>query len=318
MSRLAVLCLLPTAYCLLVSACQPARLAHRERAAVQVLRVNILREAGYAPLLLMQRRRLLERRVPDLAVEWKVIPTQEAVYQALALGGLDVATGSAVAFLLAGEHGLRARVVAGVSELPLGLVGSRAEARSLRDLGSDDRIAVPARGGLEHVLLRMAALRELGDWRSLDPLVVPRAHPEAFTALLARRDVTAHVAESPFLDDELETPGLHRLVDGSEVMGGPTSTVVAFSTTALYERHDALFAAFRDVLREATELATREPAEVAALLAEGDGYPMSAASVARYLGRGGLVFSTRVPGLARLAAFMEYSGQLTKAPDLDL
>lgn len=294
--------------------CQPARLVSREPYRGQVLRVNFQRELGYAPLLLMQRQRRLEQRVPGVVVEWKSIQTAEAVAEALSTGTLDVGVGSTAAFLQARERGLPVRVLAGVAELPLGLTTNRLDARSLRDLGPGDRVAVPTLGGQEHSVLRLAALGELGDWQALDPLVVPRTHADAFGALLNRRALTAHVAVSPYLDRELETLKAHRLVDGAAVMGGPAMSVVAYATPAARERQSALIGVFLEVLRESSESAARDLGQTSDLLAELDGASLTTDALRRYLDRPGLTFSTRVRSLSRLATFMRHTGQLTAVP----
>jgi ABC-type nitrate/sulfonate/bicarbonate transport system substrate-binding protein len=312
--QLVALCLLPAASCLLVTACQPARLTPREPPRGQVLRINLHRGIGYAPLLIMQSRRLLERRVPGLSVEWKAIPAAETIHEALASGGLDIATGSPTDFLAAREAALPARVLAGLAELPLALVSARPEVRSIRDLGPDDRIAVPTLGGQEHVILRMAALRELGDWQALDRLVVAKPHPDAFAALLARGEITAHMAIPPYLDQALESPGLRRLLDAADVLGGPTTMVVAYTTPALREGQATLVDVFREALGEATDLAARDPDATAKLLVDREGFQLPPATLARYLTRPGLTFSTRVRGLPRLATFLQVTGQLERAP----
>lgn len=311
--RFVVLCLLPAAYCLLASACQPARVIGREPTGGQGLRIGIQAGVGYTPLHVMQARRLLERRVPGLGVEWKSIATPEGVEEALASGTLDVAHGPPTAFLLARERGVPARVLAGVAELPVAVVGGRSEARSIRELGPDDRVAVPSFGGWEHTLLRMAALRELGDWQALDRLVVVRPHAEARAALLGRGEITAHVAPPPYLNAELEAPGTRRLVDLAEALG-PGSAVVAYTTPALRERRSALVEVYLDALREAAELVRRDPAEAARLVPH-DELQLPPDAMARYLAQSpGLHFSTRVRGLPRLAEFLELSGQLRRAP----
>ena len=301
------------AACLLIAGCQPARQIGRDPLRAQSLRINVQGGAGFAPLMLMQRRRLLEQRVPGLSIEWKVIPTQQGVDEALASGGLDIAAGSIVSFLQTRERGIPARLMAGVAELPLGIVANR-PARSLGELPPGDRIAVPFVGSQEHIMLRMAALRDLGDWQALDRRVDPRPHAEALTALLAGRDVAAHVAVTPYLDRGLESPRVYRLVEGAELAGGPSSTVVAYATAGQRERQSALFAIFVDVLREATDLAVRDPNETARLVAETDAPLLSPDAVARYLARPGVHFSTDVRGLRRLVTFMQSTGQLRHAP----
>jgi NitT/TauT family transport system substrate-binding protein len=279
-----------------------------------VLRIAVQGGIGYAPLLVMRKHRLLEQRVPELQVEWSVLPGAETVEEALLMGDLDLATGTTTAFLQARERGVPARILAGVSELPIGLVTTRAEARSLRDFRPGDRIAVPALDGHEHTVLRMAALRELGDWQALDPLVVARPHAEASAALLAGQDIVGHVAIPPFLDDELTRPGVRRLIDEHEAASGPMTTVVAYTTPSLRERQPALFDIFLAALRDAVDLATRDATGTARLLADADGPDGETQKLVRALARPGLTYSPQVRGLERLVTFMRYTGQVQTAP----
>ena len=310
LARLAIL--LAAAATVVLVGCQPARMVGRAPPGGQVLRINLQSGIGYAPLLVMQSRRLLERRVPGLSVEWKTISQPDLISDALATGGLDVATGSPTAFLLGRERRVPARVLAGVSELPIAVVGSRADARGLRDLGSEDRVAVPSADSHERTILRMAALRELGDARALDRLIVARPHSEALLALMARREITAQVTVPPYLDQALDTPGVRRLVDGAEVVGGASPYVVAFTTPPARQDRPELFDAFLDALREADELIVGDPGGAARLLSE-PGEPRQTAPVlADRLRRPDVIFSTNLRGITRVAEFLRHSGQLER------
>ena len=307
--------ILAAAACLLAAGCQPAKLVQREPYRGQVLRINLQRELGYLPLLLMQRQRRLEQRIPGLSVEWKSIATARAVAEALSTGTLDVGVGPVADFLVARERGVPVRILAGIAELPLGLVTNRLDARALHDLGPRDRVAVPTLGGQEHTVLRVAALRELGDWQAIDPLVVQRSHSEAFGALVDGREITAHVAISPYLERELETLSVRRLVEGATVMGGPPMSVIAYTTPTTRERQAALIGVFLEVLRASTESIPRNVDAAAELLADADGQRLTPSALQRYLDQPGLTFSTRAHGVSRLATFMRYTGQLAGVPD---
>jgi NitT/TauT family transport system substrate-binding protein len=299
---------------LLVAGCQPARPELRDPDRGRVLRIGILGELGHVPLVVMQKRQLLEQRVPGLLVEWKAIPNQEDVYEAVAGGGLDIAAGTTTAFLLARERGLPVRILAGVSEVPMAIVTNRSGLRSLADLRWGDRVAIPAQGGHEHVLLRLAALRELGDWAALDALVAPQ--PEAATSLdgLARGEVAAQVVSSPMLEQALARRGVRRLVDLGEVTGGPLTSVVVYSTPAARERQATLYRTFQEELRRAVDVVMQEPAEGGRLVAEISGRDDAGESLRQALAQSGLRFGTDVRGLERLARFMRHTGQLTLAP----
>ena len=276
------------------------------------LRVNLLSYAPYAPVLVMKERRLVEQRVPRLSVEWKVIPRTETVHEALLTGGLDVAIGSATTFMVFRASGAPVRALAAVSELPIGVVGNRPEARTLRDLRASDRVAVPDADSHEATMLRMAALRELGDPRALDGLLVGVSAGEGLAALRSRQGVTAQALMTPYLDVAQDTTGLRRLDDPAGLPA--TTTQLAYTLPDLRERRRPLFDAFVDALNEAATLVTSEPDALAALVNETDELDLSTPTLAAYVRRPGVRFGTRFRGVADLAGFLTLTGQVHDPP----
>lgn len=261
----------------------------------------------------MKERGLVQQRVPGLSVEWKVIPKIETLQEALLTGGLDVAVATTTTFLLARASGVPVRALAAISELPIGIVTNRVEARSLRGLRQGDRIAVPDADSHEATMLRMAALRELGDPRALDGLLVGKSQGEGLVALLARRDVTAQAAITPYLDVARDTTGVHRLDDAASLPAA--TTLVAYTLPELRERRRPIFDAFVDALTEAATLATASPESFTKLANEIEELDLSAPALAAYLRRPGVAYGTRFRGLADLAGFLALTEQIrTPAP----
>jgi len=290
------------------AACQPARYATREPPRGLALRINLLMYAPYAPLIVMQERALLQDRVPKLNVEWKLIPSADAVHDALRTGGLDVAIGSATTFLLLRDGGVPVRALAAVSELPIGVISNRPEVRRLQDLRPPDRIAVPGVGSHEASILRMAALREIGDPRALDGLLVGRSPGAGLSDLRTRQLVGAQAAISPFLDVGLETTGFRRLDD--PVASPALTTILAYAMPDLYERRRPLYDAFIDALPEASTLAKALPGGLARLLNETEELDLSSPTLAGYLARPAVSYGTRLRGLSDLGRFLTLTGQL--------
>ena len=274
--------------------------------------MNLLSYAPYAPLLVMKERGLVQQRVPRLSAEWKVIPRTETVHEALLTGGLDIAIGTATTFLLFRASGAPVSALAAISELPVGVVSNRPEARSLRDLRASDRIAVPDADSHEATMLRMAALRELGDPRALDGLLVGMAAGEGFAALRTRRELTAQAAMTPYLDLAQDTTGLRRLDDPTALP--PTTTLLAYTLQDLRERRRPIFDAFVDALTEAAALVADAPEGLAKLLSERDELDLSPPTLLAYLRRPGVAYGTRPRGLTGLAELLSLTGQLPGRP----
>ncbi|MCC6177347.1 MAG: ABC transporter substrate-binding protein [Chloroflexi bacterium] len=295
-------------------ACQPARLIERGPPRPQTLRINIFGEAGFAPLLLLRERGLLERRLPGLAVEWKPIPEVDAVHDALAAGGLDLAAGAPTAFFRARQRGLPVRILAGLAEVPSGIVTPRHAAHSLADFGPSDRIGVASSTGYEATLLRLAALRDLGDWHALDAVMVSATPARTLRGLQSGQFAGA-ASQTPALDVDEQVPGARRIVSGEDLLGGPSTSALVYALPALHERQPALVDAVVDVLHEGVALAASDWPGVARLIPEADGLGLTPEDLAPLLARSGLRYGTDVRGLDRLAEALQLAGEWTHGVD---
>lgn len=296
-----------------VAACQPARLVRRDPSRRLVLRINVYGSAAYAPLLQLRERRMLEEALPGLAVEWKPIPDAEAVNEALGDGGLELGVGPPTAFLLAREAGLPVRLVCGVSALPCAVVG-RAGLRSLGELRSGDRIAVPNETSLEAAVLQLAALRELGDSRALDGNVLERSHAEALPAMKLGKDFATHVVVTPFLELELEGDGPERLVDSRDLFGGLPTTALVYGLPSLRQRAAPLLEAFTGALAEAARLVLADPVGTARLLSESEELRAPPERIGGILARSGWQPGPRLTGVVRIAELWQRTDRLRRTP----
>jgi ABC-type nitrate/sulfonate/bicarbonate transport system substrate-binding protein len=296
-----------------LAACQPARLVRRDPSRRPVLRINLYGSAAYAPLLIMRDRRLLEAALPGLAVEWKVIPSDEAVRQALQDGGLDIASGPPTAFLLAREAGLPVRIIGGVSALPCAVVG-RNGLHSLSALRPDDRVAIPEEAGMESVVLQLAALHELGDAHALDANIVVRPNLDVLSDLKPGGKLAAHVAATPLLDLELEGTGPERLVDGRALFGALPTAALVYALPSLREQTLPLLETFTQVLTDAAQLTANDPLGSARLLSEQEELRIASERLGDILARSGWQPGLHVAGVTRIAELWRRSDRLQRTP----
>jgi NitT/TauT family transport system substrate-binding protein len=299
---------------LALSACQPARLIRRDPSRRLVVRINVYTSAAYAPLLQMRERRLLERELPGLSVEWKIIPAAEEVNQALRDGGVDLATGAPTAFLLARESNLPVRLIGGIGALPCAILG-RAGLRSLAGIRPADRIAVPDESSLEAAVLQLAALRELGDARALAANTVSRSHADALPVIKLGNELAAHVAVTPFLELELEGTGPDRLIDSRDLFGGLPTSAVAYALPALRERSGPILDAFTSALAEGVRLASSDPIGTARLLTESDDLRAPPERIGAILARSGWQPGPGLTGVTRIAELWRRTDRLHRTPE---
>jgi len=294
-------------------ACQPARLIRRDTTRGLVLRVNVFGSAAYAGLLRMRDRNMLEKAVPGLSVEWKPIPELDAINDALTNGGLDVAAGPPTAFLMAREAGVPARLLAGLSNQPSSLVG-RVGLHALSGLRPGERIAVPDETGYEAAVLELAALREFGDALALQSRMVRISHADALVALRVGREVSAHVAPTPYREVELENPELSRLADDRDLFDTSATAALVYALPSLRERNGPLLSTFVDVLGQATEQVVADPVEAVRPIGEPDELKLSRERVAAILTAAGWRPTTRMSGVTRIAELWRQTGRLRQTP----
>jgi len=273
-------------------------------------RLSIAEQFGlaYAPLQILRERRLLEAHLPGIEVRWHRLGPTAAIREAMVAGRVVVGFLAVPPFLIARDSGMRWRIFAALSESPLALVSWKPGIRTLADIGPGERIALPQPASVQHVLLAMAAERELGDARRFDRQILTMAHPEAMAALLARGDVAAHFASPPYLGRELAEPGIHAVLTGEQAMGEPFTFIVGVAPEQVLERRGRDLTALTRALAEASAFLARQPAEAAALLAPLYGLP--ADEVEAELAAPGLLFSPELRGVSAFAAFMHRQGFL--------
>jgi NitT/TauT family transport system substrate-binding protein len=124
--------------------------------------------------------------------------------------------------------------------------------QSVRDFKDSDRIAVASiKVSMQAIALAMMADNELGRPDALDPLEVGMAHPEAYAALISRAQITGYMSNSPFQERALKSPGIRKIGDFFDVVGGPATLSVAYAASSFIDGNPELARAYVDALNEA-------------------------------------------------------------------
>jgi ABC-type nitrate/sulfonate/bicarbonate transport system substrate-binding protein len=278
------------------------------------VRIATVPGLGYLPLIVVHEQQLIEKRVPGVKVEWRRLGSAVAMREAMIARQIDFASGGTAPFLLAVDRGLDWRIVGAMLETPLDLVVNRADIRSVKDFKPSDRIAVPALGGIQHLIVQMAAEKELGNPRALDANVVAMAPPDGFAALLARRDITAQMSSPPFQNQALARPGIHKILDSYGVGGGPSTFTIVWAPAAWARDHRGLFDAVVASLEEATEYINAHPREAAELYVRAEKSSLSVPQVVEIIEAPGTRYTMTPNGLVKVATFMRKVGMLKRVP----
>lgn len=285
--------------------------------------VRIARQFGisYLPLIVMQDRHLLEEegkaRGVDLTPEWTTFTGGPPINDALISGSIDLAAGGVGPMLtLWGRTGttLRVKALAALNNMPLWLNTSNPAVKSVADFGPRDRIALPGvKVSIQAVILQMAARQAFGPGQEfrLDPLTVTMGHPDGQAALMGGGStVTAHFTAAPFMYEELESPRIHLVLNSYDVLGGPHSFNLVWTTTRYYESRPQVIAAFMAALERAMKMIAENPLDAAGSWVRIEHTRLTAEQAAEIIRRPENQWTTTPTRIMQFMRFMHETGAL--------
>lgn len=297
------------------------------RAEVSELRVSRGFGIHYLPLFVMEQHKLVEKHAAAgglgaIKTAWSAIDGGNQINDAMISGSLDIATLGVPGFLVLWDkaRGNARLEVSGIGGVSVGsmYVNSRLSAhKSLRDFSEKDKIAVPGiKTSYAAVVLQMLVAKEFGDanYAKLDPLTVGIPYPEGVAALISgKTEITAHVASPPFNTIVLDHPGIHRVVNSSDVLG-PLPVIMAMATKRFHDANPKMVAAFRGALDEACRWVEQDKPAAARLYVAAANVKTSEDLVRRILEDPDNKFSITPVGTMTFAAFMNRVGTLKNKP----
>lgn len=289
--------------------------------------VRIARQFGisYLPLILMQDAGLLEQegraRGLDLSVDWITFTGGPPINDALISGSVDLAAGGVGPMLtLWGRTraNLRVKGIAALCSMPIWLNTNNPAVRTVADFTERDRIALPGvKVSIQAVVLQMAAQQAFGPGQQnrLDPLTVSMGHPDGQAALLGgRTEITAHFTAAPYMYAEAASPGVHRVLNSYDVLGGPHTFNLVWATTRYHDGHPEVIAAFMAALDRAMAIINDKPLEAAAAWMRAERSRLTTEEAAEMIRRPENEWTTTPRRMMAFATFMHAAGGLTQLP----
>lgn len=279
---------------------------------------------SYLPTLIMENQKLVEKHAKaaglgDVKVTWAKFAGANVMNDSLLSGSLDVASaGVPPAITLWAKTRGEVKLVSAMNSMPNLLNSRNPKVKSIRDLSSADKIAVPAvKVGFQPVLLQMAAEKEFGPGNTfkLDPLTVSLAHPDALIALTSgNSEITAHFAAPPFAQQELEKPGVHTILNSYDVLGGPATFNVLYSTKKFHDANPKLYAAFLAAFQEATDQINRDKKLAAKTYLELSHDKDSVDDIYKIIADPQVVFTTTPQNITKFSDFLYRIGTIKQKP----
>ena len=305
-------------------ACAISELAQAEVTEVHMSRGLSL---GFLPSMIIEDRKLIEKHAAaaglgKVTVSWFKFSGGVAMNDALLAGQVDFAGGGPPPFavLWARTRGSAVEVkgVAAMSAAPMYLLTRNPNVKTVRDFGPGDRIAVPgAKVSDQAVVLQMAAEQALGDPKKLDPLTVALSLPDGFAALLSKGEIDSQFSGPPFQyqTDVLKQHGIHRVLASNDVLGGPATFLMMWTTKRFYDANPKTYAAVYQALAEAIDLINHDHKAVAEIFLRMSGEKMGVDEVVRILDQPDMRYSLAPEGVMRYVDFMHRTGVVKVRPD---
>jgi NitT/TauT family transport system substrate-binding protein len=293
-------------------------------AEVSELRITKQPSIIYLPLVVMEQDKLLEKHAKaaglgDLKVSWITFNSGGASTDALLSGSVDLVTSGVSNLLLLWER-TKGEVngVTSVGGLPMLLVTRAPAVRTLKDFTEKDKIAVPTiKVSSQAMVLKMAMEKMYGEAARdrLDAMTVQLGHPDAMIAVVGgSSEVNSHFSAPPYQFTELKAPGVHLVLDSSDVFGGPASNAVVFGTRKFYDANPKTIAAFIAGLEEANRLIARDPAAAAKIYLDATHEKYSVDEVVAMIKAPNVVYSTTPNATMVFANFMFKTGLIKTRP----
>ncbi len=288
--------------------------------------IRIAKQYGisYLPLEVMEARHLIETRAKaaglgDVKVEWSQLSSGAPMNDALLSGNLDVVSGGVGPMLTIwaktkGNYNVKA--VASINSMPLYLNTVNPKVTSLKDFTAADRIALPAvKVSIQAVTLAMAAEQQLGKADALDSLEVSMAHPDGMAAMMSgKSEITAHFTSAPFMYQELEDKRVRRVLSSYDVLGGPSTFNLVWTTSKFHDQNPKLYGAFFAALDDAMGFINGDKKAAAELWIAAEHSKLALPFVQRILDDPENVYTTVPQNVMKYATFMHKTGAIREMP----
>jgi sulfonate transport system substrate-binding protein len=298
-------------------------------AGAEVSELKVARQYGisYLPMMIMEDQKLIEKAaaaagVPNLEVTWAQFAGGNVMNDALLSNSLDFAAGGVGPFvtLYAKTRGnYNVRAAAALNSMPLYLNSSNPAVKTIKDFTDKDKIALPAvKVSIQAVTLQMAAEQAFGagQQNKLDRLTVSMSHPDAQIALLSgSSEITGHFTSPPYQFNELAKPGIHRVLNSYDVLGGPATFNVVWTSGKFHDENPKVYGAFVKALDEAEAIVNNDHKGAAETYLRMTKDKSSVDDIVKMLDDPTMVFTTTPNNMMKYVDFMLKVGAIKSKPD---
>jgi len=315
--------------CAMAVLCLVAALGLPTKTSAEVKEVQIAR--GFAiphlPIMIMEHDKLLEKHaraagLGEVKVVYSTIGGGSVMNDSLISGALSFGVGGAPPMLTLWDKtrsGIQVKGVCAEATMPLLLNTRNPNLKTVADLTEKDKIAVGAvKVSIQARLLQMAAAKAFGDaeFARFDALTVGMNSPDASAALRSGAgEVNTNFSLPPFQYAEVKVPGIHTLASSNDIVGGPHTFTMVYTTGKFHDANPKIYQAFLAAIKEAIVTINRDKSGVARTYIEMTNSKESVADIVAILDDPLVQFTMTPIGTMKFADFMYRIGALKNKPN---
>ncbi|MDO4834255.1 MAG: ABC transporter substrate-binding protein [Bacillota bacterium] len=279
--------------------------------------LTIVQQYGmaYAPFQVMEQQNLIEEAYKeatgnDVTVNYTVLASGASINESFTSGKVQVGAMGVPPAITGVMGGAGYKICSNMSAQPHKLMTNDGAVKSLKDIKSNDKIALVNIGSMQHILLAMACGEQLGDTHALDNNINPYAHPDGMTALI-NGNVKCQLTTSPytFKEEASEDADISEVMtaDGSKgaiesVWPEGNSFIVAVASEDLHDNDPDLYNAVVKGIADAVDYLNGNKEEAAEMLCENE--DVDAETMLSWLEDPACSYSTELTGVMDMAKFM--------------
>ena len=152
-----------------------AACGNSEETKAQTLTIAYQGGIGYAPVHIMEAKKLIEKNFgEEITVNFVKLDSGAAINEGIIGGTIDIGCMGVAPAISGVAAGIPYKAISNLSSQSHGLMSNNKEITKLEDIKSEDKIALVNTGSIQHILLSMAAEKVLGDAHALDNNIVKR------------------------------------------------------------------------------------------------------------------------------------------------
>ena len=242
-------------------------------AQADVPEVRIARQfsMGYLQFNVIEHEQLIQKHaarlgIPEVKVSSFRFNGPAAMNDALLSDTVDIVGGSphGMFTLWAKTQGTKqeVRAISALVTLPFVMTSNDPDIKTIADLGKCKKIPVPSvRVSSPAIAVQMAAAKLYGikEYARFDTATVTMSPADATIALLSGvGEVNCTIALPPFMQQQLERPNIHVIANSFDLMGGPNTYTVAYTSAKFHDRNPNLSLAIYNALEEATDRVSKD------------------------------------------------------------